>query len=408
MSRAMASSQFLFLGSAVDSRNGVHHLPEDPLWPFPQLRSRGPTHWKLGLMASAVVTALLVVGSHYKGIIVGGSLPEDRQQQIADGHKMDLFDPRLLVHLIEEKHRKMGSSESNTESESAFKARLAALSDDTDTAAETRLEAGAAAIMGHWFDGKPKEPTLPSWRPTLRGSTVSPTPDSETHVHGADWYRVNINAVVRSGFDLDSPQVSVAPAGLFVHVAEVRGNRARVDQAAISLSSVRPVRGWMSIKTGDSGIIILRPSRQANLDWPAPDAPLSEQMRFEQQQKDLEKSAVQVAKLTATSKQLDDARHRMNAQKVAHTLGSIQRKPHEFEDQVVSKVGQAGAAAEKEGMNRANKVLESVEDILPGSKSGVQDLEGGLVHEVKIPRVSPTVVHRYVDMLGEQLHLAIK
>lgn len=63
------------------------------------------------------------------------------------------------------------------------------------------------------------------------------------------WYRTYLDGLVRDGIAMDSEQVQVLPVGSLVYVAEAQGRRVRI---------LRPVRGWMSLKTSD-GVEILRP-----------------------------------------------------------------------------------------------------------------------------------------------------
>jgi len=280
--------------------------------------------------------------------------------------------------------------------DSQLRYKLAGISGRQDTA-ETKLQDGAAAIMGHWFDPAPK-PSQTTRHVPQRPSLLNV--NGLVPVHGEGWYRVNINAVVRSGVETDSPQLTVAPAGLFVHISEKRGRRVKVDRAASSLMSSKPVVGWMSMTTGDGKVDIIRPSRQALLTIPGEHASLTENMDFLAKKREMEKQAVTVAKVTASQKRMDDALHQINAGGLAHDISQVSRNPEKFEDKAVETAGKAGEHVEQRVEEGAQKLLGALDHIVPGVEAEGKKFEGEAVGEVKLPEVPPQAIHSLVDALG--------
>lgn len=62
-----------------------------------------------------------------------------------------------------------------------------------------------------------------------------------------DWYRVQLNTVVRKGKDLDSERIRILPMGTRVRVLEICSRRVRID---------KPVPGWCSMKSAGGDIIL--------------------------------------------------------------------------------------------------------------------------------------------------------
>lgn len=237
---------------------------------------------------------------------------------------------------------------------------------------EARLEDGAAAIAGHLFD-----PDTPGSTPSA-GSTVDaqgsasfpslpgayrPTAE-QSGVKGTEWYRVNIDTIVREGYEMDSKKVSIAHAGLFVHVAERKGRRVRVDRAAATLSYSRPVSGWMSMTSAAGHIQILRPSKQATLLQPDRNSSLASIM-FQnahalQERQKLEKEAVNVAKVTAMQKNLDDSLHKVNPKRMAHGLVNFGRHRDEFAKKGVQETQKAGQHIVKSLQTGADKLIGAI------------------------------------------------
>lgn len=252
---------------------------------------------------------------------------------------------------------------------------------------ESKLEDGAAAFASHFFDSpSPSKPQLGKGKDRASGRASSGKASSGNNsgvvppgaVHGKNWFRVNIKSLVRSGYELNSTQVAIAPPGLFVHVAEGKGRRVRIDMAATTLTNARNVSGWMSMRTADDRVEILRPSRQAELPWPtegSPDAAVVRQ-RYEE-------AAVRVAKVTASQKKLDDSLHRINPNGLAKNIVDAQKHPEQLKKQGAKGLKQAGQHIERSVEKGASEFLGSL-DTIAGKIAGDPKAGHGGSHEVKL------------------------
>jgi len=276
----------------------------------------------------------------------------------------------------------VGSSTIQLNSDVVLRSKLANISNGRD-AAESKLEAGAAAFAGSFFD-----PTTPSPEisealaaaagelPIEGGGGSAP----EGAVHGKGWYRVNIKTIVRSGKALDSPQVTIVSAGLFVHVDKEEGRRVHVDRAATSLENSQLVNGWMSMRSSDDRIQILRPSRQAELPWPTSANTLEVQARREH----LEEEAQKVAKITASQKKLNDQLSSVNVKGLAHDLVHFSRHQKEYEAKGAREVQKAGDHMAKTVANGANQLLGSLDGLADGVTGHETDHAGARVSDMDL------------------------
>lgn len=303
------------------------------------------------------------------------------------------------------------------ETEESFRSRLDSIA-HAEADPESRLEDGAAAFAAHLFDHHSDSSTQsppasnPSELNDLAGNRGRlpafriPTPTGRASKHfgsvrGKDWYRVNINTIVRSGYELNSTQVAVAKVGLFVHVIETRGRRARVDLAASSLTDARPVSGWVSTATADGRIVILRPSRQAAfLARNHSDANASLTDRLFQNAHDLrvrrrfEQEAVGMAKVTAMQKNLDDSLHRVNVGGLAKDLTHFGRHREEYAMKGVKETEKAGEHVVQSFEKGATKLVNAID----GKVDHVLG-EGHSVREMKIPTPSKELAQSVLNAL---------
>lgn len=265
-----------------------------------------------------------------------------------------------------------------------------------DDDAEAQIEQGAAAFAARLFDpsggeddddhpvtdeakkAKPLKHDLAEDQKKLLDSLA---------VTGDGWYRVNINSVVRSGHEMNSSKVSVAPAGIFVHVAERKGRRVRVDKAASTLERSKVVQGWMSSETADGRLQILRPSKQAALlDGTHNITPGKLAMIRAQYDKD----AVRIAQVTAYQKQLTDNLHKVNVTQVAHGLVQFGKNREKFEEQGIKTAQKAGEHVGESLERGANSILNALDGWtghLDGDdKEGKKESSGkAAVGEISIP-----------------------
>jgi len=75
-----------------------------------------------------------------------------------------------------------------------------------------------------------------------------------------DWYRVQMNTVVRQGKDLNTERIKILPMGSRVRVLEICNRRVRID---------KPVPGWCSLKSAQ-GEFILKPMDDDDEDLSTP------------------------------------------------------------------------------------------------------------------------------------------
>mmetsp|Transcript_130350 Transcript_130350/g.325166 ORF Transcript_130350/g.325166 Transcript_130350/m.325166 type:complete len:375 (-) Transcript_130350:260-1384(-) len=267
----------------------------------------------------------------------------------------------------------------------------------------SKIEDGAAAFASHFFDSPSPSPSPPK---AHLGSEKDQAADKASSgdssddmppgaVHGKNWFRVNLKSLVRSGYELDSPQVAVAPPGLFVHVAEGKGRRVRIDKAATTLKNARPVSGWMSMRTADGHVEILRPSRQAELPWLRESSP--DEMVVRQR---YEEEALRVAKVTASQKRLADSLHGVNPNGVAKTIIGAQRHPEQLKKKGVKGLQQTGEHIEQTVEKGANELLGSL-DAFAGKIAGDPKAGHEGTRKVKL-ELPPQVSHAVVSALKKE------
>lgn len=216
--------------------------------------------------------------------------------------------------------------------------------------AEDRLESGAAALASSWFGGDTTTTTA------LRGnSTAAAEADDVAASKGKSaaavgkhlkrWYRVYITTIVRQGEALDSPQVSVVPAGVFVRVVEWRGRRVRVDQAATDLTHPQQAIGWLSLVSSDD-VQILRAVDEDELPKEYKGGSFTD--RLEQQTQDMETreraedKAIRIAKMTAYQRAINNKLQAIDPKKAAKSLIHLSTHSDEVEDKAIHEAGKAG------------------------------------------------------------------
>lgn len=265
--------------------------------------------------------------------------------------------------------------------------------------AEAKLEAGAAAMAARWFDTSGDSSSakgLASFPPRSGRSHVGGQSSHKSSVQTEDlgvdgeshgWYRVYINTIVREGEALNSSQVTVAPAGIFVHAEEVRGRRVRVDEAATSLEHPVRVAGWVSMQTADGQIQILRPARSSMIRGAARNSSMASRIFHNAhalaERKRLEETAVRVAQMTAYQKMIDDNLHKVNPKGLAHDLTSFGRNREKYEEQGVNTAQKAGEHVGKTLERAAGTVFKGL-DTAASKVAGQSHVGEKAIKELKL------------------------
>jgi len=254
--------------------------------------------------------------------------------------------------------------------------------------AEHKLEMGAAAFTAHWFGEDDTTMTTP--RPAV-GASGDPT---------QGWYRVYIKTIVRRDIALDSPQVAVVPAGVFVHAAERRGRRIRVDRAGTNLAAPRRVAGWLSTETADGTITILRPIDPEELPTGGPDgrddggslAKLLARRKKEMLRKQkYDEQAQKVAKMTVYQRAITQDLQKVNPNKTAHSIAYFSQHREEVEEKGVKVAERAGEHALDSLEKGANVVLGKVDSVVSDLTGDDHKNDGAPVKPISIGVKGDTV-----------------
>lgn len=142
------------------------------------------------------------------------------------------------------------------------------------------------------------------------------------------WYRVYLDAAVRTAEGLDSSKLQNVATGSLVYVAEAHDRRARI---------LKPVQGWMSFRTKDGVEILRRDETYAGNPEETDLAEVSRSREIRESNKHAQEKAME---LTATHKNLMEALKNLHVENMGSHVS-----------RVVKAAPQAGERLAKQAVN---------------------------------------------------------